>query len=132
LRIEQGLELAVIVGDARVRRFGLHRLHLFRPAETKQSGADQKQERDQNNELAHFSPSRAVGQRATLLIEQLLSGGAADANHKVDELAATALRTWSLPELAPYRAGLIAEVPVYGRLPGDGERLVAGRAETSR
>jgi CRISPR-associated exonuclease Cas4 len=47
----------------------------------------------------------------------------------VKELAETALRTWSLPEVAASRTGLVAEVPVYGRLPGDDEVLVAGRAD---
>ena len=46
-----------------------------------------------------------------------------------NELAQTAFRTWSLPELATNRADLVAEVPVYGRLAGDRERLVAGRAD---
>ena len=37
-----------------------------------------------------------------------------------------------LPELSSNREGLIAEVPVYGRLASDAERLVAGRADAVR
>jgi hypothetical protein len=53
LSIERGLELAVIVGDARVRRFGLY---VFRAAETKHGDTDRRHDCDQNNELVHFSP----------------------------------------------------------------------------
>ena len=42
------------------------------------------------------------------------------------------LRTWSLPDLASNRSGLVAEVPVYGRLTRDDDRLVAGRADAVR
>jgi hypothetical protein len=48
------------------------------------------------------------------------------------ELAETYLRTWFLPELVEHRADLIAEVPIYGRLAADDERLVAGRADAVR
>ena len=41
----------------------------------------------------------------------------------LDELAETALRTWSLPELAEHKAGLVAEVPIYGRLAGEHDGL---------
>jgi hypothetical protein len=34
-----------------------------------------------------------------------------------------------LPEVAEQKEGLVAEVPIYGRLVGDDERLVAGRAD---
>jgi CRISPR-associated exonuclease Cas4 len=73
----------------------------------------------------------AIRQRLMLLVKQLYGSepqSALDAN----ELTETALRTWSLPELASNLIGLIAEVPVYGGLAGDGERLVAGRADAVR
>jgi CRISPR-associated exonuclease Cas4 len=73
--------------------------------------------------------AEALRQRATLLVEQLLGGAVTDSGLDVVELAGTVVRTWSLPELAPYRDTLIVEVPVYGRLAGDVERLVAGRAD---
>jgi len=71
----------------------------------------------------------AIRERSTLLVQQLYGAAAPESALDANELAETALRTWSLPELASNRAGLIAEVPVYGRLAEDGERLVAGRAD---
>jgi len=47
----------------------------------------------------------------------------------IDEVAQTAWRTWSLPELTQHRKSLVAEVPVYGRIDEYGERLVSGRAD---
>jgi CRISPR-associated exonuclease Cas4 len=73
-----------------------------------------------------------IRQRSALLVQQLYGAAAPESALDANELAETALRTWSLPELASNRAGLIAEVPVYGRLAGDGERLVAGRADAVR
>jgi CRISPR-associated exonuclease Cas4 len=74
----------------------------------------------------------AVRERSMLLVKQLYGAAAPESALDANELAATALRTWSLPELASNRTGLIAEVPVYGRLPGDADRLVAGRADAVR
>jgi CRISPR-associated exonuclease Cas4 len=68
-----------------------------------------------------------VRERSRRLRQEL--SGAITADLDIKELAETALRTWSLPELADHRAALIAEVPVYGRLAAQGERLVAGRAD---
>jgi hypothetical protein len=45
------------------------------------------------------------------------------------ELADTALRTWSLPEIAAYRGCLIPELPVYGPVTGSAETFVSGRAD---
>jgi CRISPR-associated exonuclease Cas4 len=72
--------------------------------------------------------AEAVRERAWRLLQQL-AGSAAAPSLDLKELAETSLRTWSLPELADHKAGLIAEVPIYGRLDGEGERLVAGRAD---
>jgi CRISPR-associated exonuclease Cas4 len=74
----------------------------------------------------------AIRERSTLLVHQLYDAAAPESALDANELAQTALRTWSLPELASNRVGLIAEVSVYGRLAGDGERLVAGRADAVR
>jgi CRISPR-associated exonuclease Cas4 len=67
----------------------------------------------------------AVRKRAVVLARELGLAEKVDTN----ELVETALRTWSLPEVVANRVGLVAEVPVYGRLPGDNQRLVAGRAD---
>jgi CRISPR-associated exonuclease Cas4 len=74
----------------------------------------------------------AIRQRSRLLAQQLYGAAAPEPALDANELAETALRTWSLPELASNRTGLVAEVPVYGRLARDGERLVAGRADAVR
>jgi CRISPR-associated exonuclease Cas4 len=65
----------------------------------------------------------AVNERARRLCQEL--GTELD----IDEVTATALRTWSLTELAEYKPGLIAEVPIYGMLDGNPDRLVSGRAD---
>jgi CRISPR-associated exonuclease Cas4 len=70
----------------------------------------------------------AVRERSACLLQEL-SGSTAMPDLDLTELARTALRTWSLPELKDHRAGLIAEVPVYGCLAGEEGRLVAGRAD---
>jgi CRISPR-associated exonuclease Cas4 len=74
----------------------------------------------------------AIRERSTLLVQQLYAAAAPERALDANELADTALRTWALPELVSSRIGLVAEVPVYGRLAGDGERLVAGRADAVR
>ena len=68
-----------------------------------------------------------VRERSRRLLQEL--SGAISTDLDVKELVETALRTWSLPELVEHRAALVAEVPVYGRLVAQGERLVAGRAD---
>jgi CRISPR-associated exonuclease Cas4 len=69
------------------------------------------------------SEIRAVAERVRQLCREL------SVDLDSDEIAATALRTWSLPELSAYRQSLVAEVPVYGVLAGNGDRLVSGRAD---
>jgi CRISPR-associated exonuclease Cas4 len=66
--------------------------------------------------------------RAALLARQLTQAGASP-GFEVEELAKTALRTFSLPEVAAERDGLVPEVPVYGRIALDGDKLVSGRAD---
>jgi CRISPR-associated exonuclease Cas4 len=70
----------------------------------------------------------AVRERSMRLLQEL-SDPTAMPDLDLTELARTALRTWSLPELTDHRAGLRAEVPVYGFLAGEEDRLVAGRAD---
>jgi CRISPR-associated exonuclease Cas4 len=74
----------------------------------------------------------AVQQRATILISQLAPEDRPNSSLNAQELAATVLRTLSLPELANDREHLIPEVPVYGALAGDPLRLVSGRADAVR
>jgi CRISPR-associated exonuclease Cas4 len=71
-----------------------------------------------------------VQRRAGLLLHQLLVPGDEDAPRPdAKELADTALRTWSLPEIAAYRGCLIPELPVYGPVTGSAETFVSGRAD---
>ncbi len=70
---------------------------------------------------ASISP---LQQRAAALAKQLTTGGRREPEVDANELAATALRTISLPELTNDRAGLVPEVPVYGRIGSDDNRLV--------
>jgi CRISPR-associated exonuclease Cas4 len=73
-------------------------------------------------------------QRAAALIEQFHAGPKPEPEPALDakEMAATALRTISLPELATGRAEILPEVPIYGRIGADGQRLVTGRADAVR
>ena len=85
-----------------------------------------------NSPAATTSISRAklldfLNKPTEFLLQEL--SGAIKGGLDINELAETALRTWSLPELAEHRAELVAEVPVYGRLAGEHQRLIAGRAD---
>jgi CRISPR-associated exonuclease Cas4 len=75
--------------------------------------------------------TNAVRERSRRLLQEL-GASAAIPDLDINELADTALRTWSLPELAKHRTGLVAEVPIYGRLAAEDHRLVAGRADAVR
>jgi CRISPR-associated exonuclease Cas4 len=70
----------------------------------------------------------AVRERSRRLLEELSTAAPAP-NLDLAELAEAALRTWRLPEVAEHKEGLVAEVPIYGRLAGDVERFVAGRVD---
>ena len=72
--------------------------------------------------------ANAVSERSRRLLQEL-GASAAIPDLDINELADTALRTWSLPELVEHRTGLVAEVPIYGRLAAENDRLVAGRAD---
>jgi CRISPR-associated exonuclease Cas4 len=71
-------------------------------------------------------------QRAAALAEQLEARSRSGPEVDAKELAMTALRTISLPELADGREGFVPEVPIYGRIGADGNRLVTGRADAVR
>jgi CRISPR-associated exonuclease Cas4 len=71
----------------------------------------------------------ALRARCKILIPQLRPVGQRAPHLDAEELAATAWRTYSLPELADNRDELVPEVPVYARLGGLRERLVSGRAD---
>jgi CRISPR-associated exonuclease Cas4 len=70
----------------------------------------------------------AVTLRARILRDQLASSSC-DNPLDVDELANTALRTLQLPDIKPFRDGLIAEVPIHGVAPAGPDHLIAGRAD---
>lgn len=74
-----------------------------------------------------LSPDAAT-ERASVLIRQLFSDEE-QSGLDAHELARTALRTFSLPELANECGDLVAEVPVYGHIKNDAHRLVTGRAD---
>lgn len=71
-----------------------------------------------------------VTERAALLSDQLSRWSAAPLDPPdPGELAATAIRTLSLPELQPFRSTLIAEVPIYGEAPARANAYISGRAD---
>ena len=72
----------------------------------------------------------AAQERAAQLIRQLAPAHP-PAGLEALELARTALRTFALPELSE-RNGLVPEVPVYGCIGGNADRLVSGRADAVR
>ena len=74
----------------------------------------------------------ATERRSSVLVRQLVPAGGAIPNLDVKELAATALRTVSLKELAEERNNLVSEVPVYGRIGTEANHLVSGRADAVR
>jgi CRISPR-associated exonuclease Cas4 len=45
------------------------------------------------------------------------------------ELATTARRTLQLPDIKPYRARLVAELPIYGIAPASSDQLIVGRVD---
>jgi CRISPR-associated exonuclease Cas4 len=74
--------------------------------------------------------SEAVRQRAGLLLHQLTISGDDDGPHPdAEEMAGTALRTWSLPEIVAYRDCLVPEMPIYGPASGNTEAFVSGRGD---
>jgi CRISPR-associated exonuclease Cas4 len=70
-----------------------------------------------------------VKSRAAFLIEQLTTEALAANSQRIEEMAATALRTLSLPELMPFRDRLIPEVSIYGAAPTSVHALIVGRAD---
>jgi CRISPR-associated exonuclease Cas4 len=68
-----------------------------------------------------------VKSRAAFLLEQLTTEALAANSPRIEEMAGTALRTLSLPELIPFRDRLVPEVPIYGAAPTSG--LIVGRAD---
>ena len=67
--------------------------------------------------------------RAALLRDQLRSQSSFGAGPDPMELATTALRTLQLPDIKPYRARLVAELPIYGIAPASSDQLIVGRAD---
>jgi CRISPR-associated exonuclease Cas4 len=78
-------------------------------------------------ELLESEP--ALRERAQQLLGQLAAAADRGPPPEAGEMARTALRTLSLPELATVRPGLVPESPVYGPLGDRPETLVTGRAD---
>jgi CRISPR-associated exonuclease Cas4 len=74
----------------------------------------------------------ALRDRCRTLIPQLVVEAQGGPHLDAEELAATAWRTYCLPELAQNREQLVPEVPVYARLADVPEYLVSGRADAVR
>jgi CRISPR-associated exonuclease Cas4 len=73
--------------------------------------------------------AEAVIARAALLRDQLRSPSSSDPGPDTMELATTALRTLQLPDIKPYRARLVAELPIHGIAPTSSDQLIVGRAD---
>ncbi|WOH53221.1 exodeoxyribonuclease V subunit beta [Bradyrhizobium sp. sBnM-33] len=67
--------------------------------------------------------------RAEQLRDQLFSVSSATAPVDAAELASTALDTFRLPDIKPFRNRLKAEVPIYAIAPAGPDHLIAGRAD---
>ena len=70
-----------------------------------------------------------VKSRAAFLLVQLTAEALAANSPRIEEMAGTALRTLSLPELMPFRDRLVPEVPIYGAAPTSLQGLIVGRAD---
>jgi len=68
-------------------------------------------------------------ERAHLLCQQLATATTTGSKPDSAEMADTALRTFALPELQPFRQRLVSEVPLYGAASAGADQLVAGRAD---
>ncbi|TIP11325.1 exodeoxyribonuclease V subunit beta [Mesorhizobium sp.] len=79
-------------------------------------------------ELAPFEADAET--RATDLLTQLVFVGDPEAARlpEAPEMARTALRTYELPDLAPIRASLVPELPIWS---ADPPRYLAGRADAA-
>lgn len=76
--------------------------------------------------------AQAVERRSSVIVRELLPADGPPPQLDIHELATTALRTIALKELSDDRENVIAEVPVYGRIGLDANRLIAGRADAVR
>ena len=72
----------------------------------------------------------ALADRANVLIHELAIDPSTAELPSIDEIAATALKTLRLPEIAAMRPFLVPEVPVYGMLDA-GQTALAGRADAA-
>jgi CRISPR-associated exonuclease Cas4 len=74
----------------------------------------------------------ALQLRCKALVPAVVAVARSTAALDPDELAATAWSTFCLPDLAHNRDEIVPEVPVYGSVTADPERLVSGRADAVR
>lgn len=72
--------------------------------------------------------SEDVASRAAQLRDQLFSVSPST-TVDAEELAATVLKTIRLPELKPFRSGLMAEVPIHAVAAAGADHLIVGRAD---
>ena len=68
-------------------------------------------------------------ERAHLLCEQLATDATAAGKPDPGEMADTALRTFTLPELQPFTQRFVPEVPLYGGTTAGADELISGRAD---
>ena len=83
-------------------------------------------------ELATGELAAAAGEmreRAHLLCQQLATDVTATGKPDPGEMADTALRTFTLPELQPFIQRFVPEVPLYGRTTAGADELISGRAD---
>ena len=74
----------------------------------------------------------ALQERCQTLIPEVIAVVRSAAALDLEELAATAWRTFCLPDLARDRQELVPEVPVYAAVGADQDHLVSGRADAVR
>ena len=68
-------------------------------------------------------------ERAHLLCQQLATDATATGKPDPDEMADTALRTFTLPESQPFIHRFVPEVPLYGATAAGAGELISGRAD---
>lgn len=105
------LDASVLIQGSRLRGIILHKL----------------MEELATGELA--SKPEEMKERAHLLCQQLATEATATGKLDPDEMADTALRTFTLPELQPFIHRFVPEVPLYGATAAGAGELISGRAD---
>jgi CRISPR-associated exonuclease Cas4 len=108
---DAALDTPVAIEGSRLRGIILHK--LMEELATGELAADADEARE----------------RARLLCRQLATNTTTGGKSDPAEMGDTALRTFALPELEPFRHRLVPEMPLYGPASADVGELVAGRAD---